>query len=276
MIKAVVFDLDGTLLNTIQDLADASNYALSKLGLPGHTVEDYKQFVGDGRRNLILRMLPEEGRDEPSVRRATELFDEYYGAHLHDNTGPYPGIAQLLAGLKAKGLRLGVVSNKPDEFTKQAVQDYFPGVFDFVAGQQGTLVKPDPAALLRVISELGLQPYEVLYVGDSAVDINTAKNGKTQGCGVLWGFRGEEELAQAGARYFAAAPADIETLVTTLNHTEKVRRGFATFTLVLMLACLIGLFYFLFTGNGAGIGACVVLQLLLGFSSVQMLKKKEA
>ena len=142
MIKAVVFDLDGTLLNTIQDLADASNYALSKLGLPGHTVEDYKQFVGDGRRNLILRMLPEEGRDEPSVRRATELFDEYYGAHLHDNTGPYPGIAQLLAGLKAKGLRLGVVSNKPDEFTKQAVQDYFPGVFDFVAGQQGTLVKP--------------------------------------------------------------------------------------------------------------------------------------
>ena len=276
MIKAVVFDLDGTLLNTIQDLANASNDALEKMGCPTHSVEEYKHLVGDGRRNLILRMLPEGRRgDETAVARATELFDAYYQQHMRDCTAPYPGIPALLRGLKGKGLRLGVVSNKPHEFVTQIVEEYFPGMFDSVAGQQGTLVKPDPAALNRVIADFGLHPDEVLYVGDSNVDIRTAQNAKTASCGVLWGFRGREELEEAGAQHLAAAEEEILTLVLSLNRAERLRRGLALFSVVLMLFGLAGLIYFLFVGNSAGVAACVVLPLLAGFAAVRMTRREE-
>ena len=175
MIKAVVFDLDRTLLNTIQDLANAANHALRTLGLPEHTTEEFLHFVGVGRRNMVLRMLPEALRaDEAMVARASGLFDEHYNAHLRDCTAPYPGIPELLAALKAKGLRLGVVSNKPHEFVTQIIEGYFPGLFDSVAGQQGGCIKPDPSGVKQVIDAFGLHPDQVLYVGDSAVDIETA------------------------------------------------------------------------------------------------------
>lgn len=276
MIKAVVFDLDGTLLNTIQDLANASNYALEQLGDPTFTTEEYKHLVGDGRRNLILRMLPEGQReDETMVARATELFDTYYQKHMRDCTAPYPGIPALLRDLKKNGLRLGVVSNKPHEFVTQIVEEYFPGIFDSVAGQQGTLVKPDPAALNRVIADFGLHPDEVLYVGDSNVDIYTAKNAKTASCGVLWGFRGEEELEEAGAEHLAAAEEDILSLVLSLNRAEGLRRGLALFSVILMLVGLAGLIYFLTIGNAAGVAACVALPLLAGFAAMRMTRREE-
>ena len=271
MIKAVIFDLDGTLLNTIEDLANACNYALTEMDLPTYTVEEYKHLVGDGRRNLILRMLPEQLRtDEAAVERASGLFDQYYQAHMQDCTAPYSGIEKLLAALKAKGLRLGVVSNKPHEFVTQIVEQYFPGVFDSVAGQQGTLVKPDPAALNRVIADFGLHPDQVLYVGDSNVDIFTAHNAKTADCGVLWGFRDEAELEEAGAKQIAASPEDILTLVLSANRAEGMRRGLALFSVALMALGLVGLVYFLFTGNGAGVAACVILPLLAGFAATRM------
>ena len=276
MIKAVVFDLDGTLLNTIQDLANAANPALRTLGLPEHTTEEFLHFVGDGRRNMVLRMLPEALRaDEAMVARASGLFDEHYNAHLRDCTAPYPGIPELLAALKAKGLRLGVVSNKPHEFVTQIIEGYFPGLFDSVAGQQGGCIKPDPSGVKQVIDAFGLHPDQVLYVGDSAVDIETAQNAGTASCGVLWGFRDEAELEEAGAQYIAAHPQDIATLIASRNRAEGFNRGLALFTVAVMAVCLVGVFYFLFTGNGAGIGACVVLPLLMGFAATSMLKKKK-
>lgn len=126
---------------------------------------------------------------------------------------PYPGIPELLAALKAKGLRLGVVSNKPHEFVTQIIEGYFPGLFDSVAGQQGGCIKPDPSGVKQVIDAFGLHPDQVLYVGDSAVDIETAQNAGTASCGVLWGFRDEAELEEAGAQYIAAHPQDIATLI---------------------------------------------------------------
>lgn len=276
MIKAVVFDLDGTLLNTIQDLANASNAALEKLGFPTHTVEEYKHLVGNGRRNLVLRMVPAEQREkEDVISQATALFDEYYQQHMQDCTAPYPGIPALLKGLRDKGMRLGVVSNKPHEFVTQIVEKYFPGIFDSVAGQQGDLVKPDPAALNRVIADFGLHSDEVLYVGDSNVDIRTAQNAKTDSCGVLWGFRDEAELEEAGAHHIAASEQDILTLVLSLNRSEAMRRGLALFSAVLMLCGLVGLFYFLFVGNSAGVAACVILPLLAGFAAMRMTRREQ-
>lgn len=276
MIKAVIFDLDGTLLNTIQDLANACNWALGQMGLPRHTVEEYKQFVGSGRRNLILRMLPAgQSADPAAVERASSLFDEYYAAHLQDTTAPYPGIPQLIARLREKGLLLGVVSNKPHEFTSRIVEQYFPGLFDQVAGQQGALVKPDPAGVNRLLAAFGVRPDEALYVGDSGVDIKTAQNAKTQSCGVTWGFRDEAELRGAGAEVIAAHPEEIAALVEGRNRTGRLRRGLALFTAALMLLCLAGLAWSMATGNGAGVAACVALPLLLGFAARGMLRQED-
>ena len=275
MIRAVVFDLDGTLLYTLQDLAEASNYALRVQGMQEHSIEEYKHIVGDGRRNQMLRILPADRRnDEALLQKTTELFSEYYGAHMTDTTRPFDGIAGMLASLKEKGLRLGVVSNKPAEFTKKIVEQYFPGMFDCVIGQQGDLIKPDPTGLNQAVAAFGLHSDEVLYVGDGGVDITTADNAHTVSCGALWGYRGQDELEAAGAKLMAAAPEEIVNCVMNINRTEKLRRIFASFALALILLFLVGLFYFVFTGNGAGIGACVGLTLLVGFSAVGMLRRK--
>lgn len=276
MIKAVIFDLDGTLLNTIDDLANASNWALEQMGLPTHEVDAYKQFVGDGRRNLVLRMLPPaQSADPAAVERASALFDEYYSAHLRDCTAPYPGIPEMLRALRARGIRTGVVSNKPHEFVTRIIDDYFPGLFDSVAGQQGTLIKPDPTGVNKVITAFHLHPDQVLYVGDSGVDIKTAQNAKAVSCGVLWGFRGEAELTAAGAAALASVPEDILTYLVHRNRAEAANRALALFTVAVMVVCLAGIFYFLSQANGAGIAACVVLPLLMGFAATRMLRNNQ-
>lgn len=214
MYQAVIFDLDGTLLNTIGDLAQAGNYTLAQMGLPGHPVEAYKYMVGNGIPMLLHRMLPEAERTEENEHRAAELFFPYYDAHKEDTTAPYEGISALLEHLRSAGVKLGVVSNKEDHLTKQVIGQYFPGVFDDVRGHVlGTPTKPDPHLVNEMRAAFGLAAEQVLYAGDSNVDMFTANNAGLDGCGVLWGFRTADELREAGASYLVHTPAQLEQLV---------------------------------------------------------------
>ena len=214
MYQAVIFDLDGTLLNTIGDLAAAGNFTLRQMGFAGHTVEEYKYMVGNGIPMLLHRMLPETERTEENERKAAELFFPYYDAHKEDTTAPYEGISALLEHLRSAGVKLGVVSNKEDHLTKQVVGQYFPGVFDDVRGHVlGTPTKPDPHLVNEMRAAFGLAKEQVLYAGDSNVDMFTANNAGLDGCGVLWGFRTADELREAGASYLVHNPAQLEQLV---------------------------------------------------------------
>ena len=210
MYRAVIFDLDGTLLNTIGDLAAAANHTLAKMGFAPHTEEEYKYMVGNGIPKLIERFLPPGHRDEAAQAQAARLFFPYYDAHKEDATAPYPGIPALLAALHGAGVKLGVVSNKEDALTKSVVSHYFPGLFDAVAGHTlGTPTKPDPHLVNGMRAAFGLAKEQVLYAGDSNVDMFTANNAGLDGCGVLWGFRGRAELEAEGADCLARTPEEL-------------------------------------------------------------------
>ena len=210
MINSIIFDLDGTLLNTIEDLANACNYALTTLGYKTHEVEKYKTFVGNGRYKLVERMLPEDKRSIENIEKALELFDSYYEKHMIDMTKPYDGIMEMLDCLINRGINIAVVSNKPHEFTTEVVKNYFGNRFEVVYGhKKNTKEKPDPWAVLEVIDEFKVNKDECLYVGDSEIDINTAKNAGVKSVGVEWGFRGKGELESAGANYIVNKPEQI-------------------------------------------------------------------
>lgn len=210
MIKGIIFDLDGTLLNTITDIANACNYALEKINLPVHKEEAYKTFVGDGRRTLIERMTPESSRNEETINSLLELFDSHYNKHMWDNTKPYEGIMELLNFLKENNYKTAVLSNKPHEFTTKIVDKFFKDSFSVVYGHRdGHKPKPHPSSLLEIIEALELNKDEVLYVGDSNVDIITAREAEVKSVGVLWGFRTAEELKKEGATYLAENPQGI-------------------------------------------------------------------
>lgn len=214
MFQTILFDLDGTLLDTLCDLAAAGNHALAAQGLPAHPVGAYRRMVGNGIPKLIERMLPPDRRDTASHARTLRLFDQYYSAHLREQTTPYPGIPALLSRLRGAGCRLGVLSNKADRFARQMVEDYFPGLFDAVRGLgAGQPPKPDPTALCELMEGLGADPAATLYCGDSDVDIYTAHNAGVKGCGVLWGFRTQKELTGAGADFLAADTHALEGLI---------------------------------------------------------------
>lgn len=213
MFKTVIFDLDGTILNTIDDLADASNFACRQLGWPEYTVAQYKKLVGRGLINLIRDMAP-AGSGEVELDAALQAFSVYYADHSLDKTAPYPGIPELLAAAKAAGVQLAVYSNKDDAFCGDIVEHFFPGVFDVVRGKlPGVPVKPDPAGLGALMERLGAQRETTLYVGDSNVDMETARNGGLTSCGVTWGFRDREELQGAGAVHVADEPAQLQKLI---------------------------------------------------------------
>ena len=210
MIKSIIFDLDGTLLNTIEDLANACNYALTTLGYKTHEVEKYKTFVGNGIYKLVERMLPEDRRDMENIEKALKLFDTYYEKHMIDMTKPYDGIMEMLDSLINRGINIAVVSNKPHEFTTEVVKNYFGDRFKVVYGhKKNTKEKPDPWAVLEVIEEFNVNKDECLYIGDSEIDINTAKNAGVKSVGVEWGFRGKGELEAAGANYIVNKPEQI-------------------------------------------------------------------
>ena len=215
MYKTVVFDLDGTLLNTIDDLADAGNRVCAARGWPQHTVEEYKYFVGNGIPKLVERFSPPPARTPDQLADTLAAFQADYGAHLRDKTAPYPGIPALLARLKAAGVQLAVFSNKADPLARQVVADYFDAaLFDAVRGAlPGVPTKPAPQGTLALMQAIGADPAATLYVGDSNVDVDTAHNAGLPCCGVLWGFRTRQELTDAGAEHLAADAEELWNVI---------------------------------------------------------------
>ena len=196
MKKLVIFDLDGTLLNTIADLAESANYALKQLGYPTHDAETIRTFVGNGINKLLFRTLPDEDKTEENVMRMRTHFIPYYDAHNADLSMPYPGIVSLLEELQKKGFMIGVASNKYQEATVKLVKHYFPTIhFIEVLGQRESIaVKPDPTIVFDILKKAGVSKEETLYVGDSGVDMQTAINAGVDAVGVTWGFRPRAEL----------------------------------------------------------------------------------
>lgn len=209
MKHAVIFDLDGTLLNTLGDLRAATNHALEVRGLPPHSMEEIRQFIGNGIRLLICRAMP-EGTPEAEIDAALDDFKAYYAAHIHDRTVPYDGIPQLLTALRKRGIQVAVLSNKIDSASQQLIEYFFPGKTDVVFGEHvGVPRKPDPTSCRMVMQQLDVQPEQVLYVGDSGTDMQTAKNAGLYAVGVTWGFRSKEVLLEYGADVLVHRPEQI-------------------------------------------------------------------
>ena len=213
--RAVLFDLVGTLLDTLEDLADSMNAVLCRMGFPVHPVESYRYFVGDGQEFLVRRALPEEKRgDEGTVRACVAEMREEYGRRWAAKTRPYEGIPELLETLAARSVKTAVLSNKPDDFTKIVVARFLPRwTFGAVRGLlPGGPRKPDPAGALAIAAELGLPPSDFVYLGDTATDIMTAVAAGMYPVGALWGFRTAGELFSAGAERLAARPEELLAL----------------------------------------------------------------
>lgn len=196
MKKLVIFDLDGTLLDTIADLAASANHALQQLGYPTHPTDTIRTFVGNGINKLLERSLPEAERNEANVMRMREHFIPYYDEHNADLSRPYPGVPELLEELQQKGILIAVASNKYQAATEKLVKHYFPAIrFVEVLGQrEGIAVKPDPSIVFDILKKAGVTPEETLYVGDSGVDMQTAIHAGVDAIGVAWGFRPRAEL----------------------------------------------------------------------------------
>lgn len=207
--KTVIFDLDGTLLNTLDDLTDACNYALSQVGAPARSSSEIRSFVGNGIARLMELALP-GGLDNPRYERALAIIRAYYYTHNQIKTAPYAGILALLDELNARGYRLAVVSNKPDSSVKPLVRDYFGERFEVALGdQEGIARKPAPDLVLRAAAEMGVTLEDAVYVGDSDVDLLTARNTGLPCISVTWGFRDREMLAEAGATVYADTPEEL-------------------------------------------------------------------
>ena len=207
-----IFDLDGTLLNTIDDLGYACNYALEKTGYPTYPIEAYPAKVGNGINNLIRRALPEADRTEENVMRVREYFVPYYNEHNCDYTRPYEGIPEVLATLKAQGHLLAVASNKYQAATEKIVNHFFPGVFDVILGErEGVERKPNPQIVFDILERLQVTPDRVqtLYIGDSLVDLETAMNAKVPFVACSWGFVARERLVEAGIAHIIDKPEEI-------------------------------------------------------------------
>ena len=209
----MLFDLDGTLADTLADLANATNHALTALGCPTHPLAAYRYFVGDGARNLCLRVLPADRQH--LADDVLRLMLAHYEAHCFDKTRLYPGIPELVAALHGRGLKSAVLSNKPDAFTKRMIERYFrPSPFDIVRGQTANVpLKPDPTVARQIAAELEIPPAQWLYLGDTNTDMLTARNAGMCAVGVLWGFRERAELVESGAQVLVATPAEVLTLL---------------------------------------------------------------
>ncbi len=213
MYKLAVFDMDGTILDTLEDLKDSTNYALEKCGYPTRTYDEVRRFVGNGIRKLIERAVP-EGLTVEQIDRVHEVFTEHYKVHCADKTKAYDGIKPLLEKLRASGVKTAVVSNKADYGVQELCKEYFDGLFDYAVGErEGIRRKPAPDAVNEALRVLGMSKSEAVYIGDSDVDFETAKNAELPCISVLWGFRDEEFLREKGATLFVHDPAEIYDIV---------------------------------------------------------------
>lgn len=210
---AVIFDLDGTLLDTLEDLTDATNAALAAFGYPRRSLEEVRQFVGNGAARLIALAVPEGVDSEPVLA----YFKEYYDAHCRIKTGPYPGILEALSQI-ARSYPVAIVSNKPDSAVKALCADYFPGIFA-LGEHPGCPRKPAADMVLKAMDTIGAK--NCVYVGDSEVDLETAKNAGVPCLSVLWGFRDRATLEQAGATHFCDHPRELPARITEILSAGK-------------------------------------------------------
>ena len=214
MAQTYIFDLDGTLLDTLNDLAASVNYALRTHHMPEHSIDDVRHFVGNGVRMLMVRAVP-DGEQNAQFEATFRTFREHYMAHSLDTTHPYQGIPELLAELKAQGKRLAVVSNKFYAATQELCHHFFPDTIEVAIGEheaEGIRKKPAPDTVMEALRQLGVSKEGAVYVGDSEVDIATAHNSGLPCISVLWGFRSQRFLTEKGATTFAVAPSDILSL----------------------------------------------------------------
>ena len=222
MIKLVIFDLDGTLVNSIFDLADSVNFVLEKRGYPVHNTDEYYRFVGNGTLKLIERALPESERTKEIITEVHSEFAKLYEKNCLNKTRPYDGISQLLAEIEKRGIMTAVASNKTDVFAKEIVATLFKEhTFSVVLGKlKDVAPKPDPAIVKMIMSETAAQDEATLYVGDSDVDVLTAKNSGLVMAGCEWGFRGRDELIKAGADYICRKPCDVLEVIDKINQNK--------------------------------------------------------
>jgi phosphoglycolate phosphatase len=209
--QGAIFDLDGTLLDTLQDIAHSGNAVLANNGFPTHEINQYRMFIGSGITVLMARALPEDQRDPETAAHLADEFQKEYGRNGNAYTKLYPGIAEMLSGLQAHHLKLAVLSNKPHEFTRQCVNEFLHHwTFEAVLGYNDIIPpKPDPTGALQIVGKWNLSPSRILYLGDSGIDMQTAKTARMFPIGALWGFRSKEELLENGAKALIQKPQDI-------------------------------------------------------------------
>lgn len=216
-IQLAIFDLDGTLLNTVADLANATNYALAQCSFPTHPTGSYYKFVGNGINRLFYRALPENARTETNIKHIRDLFVPYYNIHNTDESVPYPGITTLLEHLQESGILIAIASNKYQQATENLIKHFFPQIqFAAILGQrEGVPIKPDPTIINDILKVTGIKHDNTLYIGDSGVDMQTALNANVKSIGVTWGFRTKEELMAHDAKWIAHTANDIITIIET-------------------------------------------------------------
>lgn len=208
--KGIIFDLDGTLVNSLEDISDAMNAVLADLNYPTHNYDTYQYFIGNGLRKLVARALPSSNNTEDEVQVCFENMLKTYDSNCVQKTKPYKEIAELIYDLNPKGIKLAVFSNKADELTKKVTEALFPNLFDAIAGlTTEELKKPNPLKAIEISKNWNLQPEEILFVGDSDVDIETALNAKMFPVGVTWGYRTKEELKASGAKVVINTPFEL-------------------------------------------------------------------